>query len=340
MNNIKVSICVPVYGVEKYIEKCAVSLFEQTYQNIEYIFVNDCTPDNSISILNEVIEKYPKRKSNVRIITHKNNRGLAAARNTAVDAVNGEFLMHVDSDDWVETDIVEKCVNKQIETNSDIVSVDVIREWPKLKEHIVLPTFENPKDMTIKILRGTSFHSIYGHLIRTSLYKDNNIRLEEGLNMGEDYFIIPRLSYFARKIVNIHEFLYHYNSQNVNSYVNSFSIAEAEQSWEVSRSLKQFFYDKGKDYMDSIYIADADKISLYLRVCMRNHNATYYHAMCEKLKMIDKKYIKAVPLFSRILLYLKYKPLRILYFKVASSLRTYYRFKIIPLLVKYNIKYF
>lgn len=334
MNNIKVSICVPVYGVEKYIEKCAISLFEQTYPNIEYIFVNDNTPDKSIEILESVIERYPNRKPYVRIIAHEKNRGLAAARNTAVDAVTTEFLMHVDSDDWVENDIVEKCVNKQLEGNYDIVSVDIIKEYAKLSEHIILPNFINSKDMTIKLLNGKSFHSIYGHLIRTSLYNDNNIRLEEGLNMGEDYLIIPKLSYFANNVINLHEFLYHYNSQNINSYVNSFSISEAEQSWEVSKKLKQFFYDKGESYINSIYIADADRISLYLRVSLKKHNAAFYNAMCEKLNMIDKKYIKAVPLFSRILLYLKYKPLRIIYFKIASYFRSFYRFKIVPLLSK------
>ena len=58
----KVSLLIPVYGVEKYIEKCAVSLFEQTYEDIEYIFVDDCTPDNSMNVLSGVIERYPKRK--------------------------------------------------------------------------------------------------------------------------------------------------------------------------------------------------------------------------------------------------------------------------------------
>ena len=108
-----VSICIPIYGVEKYIERCAISLFEQTYQNIEYIFVDDCTPDKSVEILKSVIERYPNRKPYVRIIKHKKNRGLGSARNTAVDAAKGEFLMHVDSDDWIDNDCVRLCVEKQ-----------------------------------------------------------------------------------------------------------------------------------------------------------------------------------------------------------------------------------
>ena len=326
-----VSICVPVFGVEKYIERCAVSLFDQTYPNIKYIFVNDCTLDNSINILKSVIERYPERKPNVRIICHDENRGLAAARNTAVDAVTTEFLMHVDSDDWLETDIVEKCLNKQLENNYDIVSVDILREWLKLSEHIVLPNFKDSKDMTIKLLNGQSFHSIYGHLIRTSLYKDNNIRLEEGLNMGEDYYIIPRLAYFAKNVINLHDFLYHYNFQNENSYVSSFSIAKAEQAWNVSNSLKKFFHDKGEEYIDSILIADVNRIYIYLKDSIRNHNDSYYVAMCEALNNIDSKYIEKLPLFNRLFINIKYKPLRIIYLKIASFFKSFYRFNVLPM---------
>ena len=76
----KVSVLVPVYGVEKYIERCAVSLFEQTHRDMEYVFVNDCTPDRSISILRSVIERYPDRAPQVRIIDNEVNRGVGATR--------------------------------------------------------------------------------------------------------------------------------------------------------------------------------------------------------------------------------------------------------------------
>ena len=330
----KVSVCVPIYNVEKYIERCAISLFEQTYPNIEYIFVNDCALDSSINILKSVIERYPHKKSNVRIISHDRNRGLAAARNTAVKYVTSEFLMHVDSDDWVEKDIVEKCVRKQFETNCDIVSVDIKREWKKLSESIVLPDFKDNIDMTIKLLNTTSFHSIYGHLIRTSLYKDNNIEIEEGLNMGEDYFIIPRLSYCAHKVTNLHEFLYHYNFQNENSYVSSFSVFKAEQSWRVSNSLKEFFKDKGEIFMDSIIMADVNRIYVYIKSSLKNHNDVYYATMCKRLYEIDAKYIRAQPFSTRILFYLKYKPLRMIYLKIASCLKSFYRFNIVRLFEK------
>ena len=109
----KVSILVPVYGVEKYIEKCAVSLFEQSYEDIEYIFVNDCTPDRSIEVLRATIARYPQRQKQVVIIDHDVNRGLGAARHTATEwAATGELVMHVDSDDYLMPHAVVASVRK------------------------------------------------------------------------------------------------------------------------------------------------------------------------------------------------------------------------------------
>ena len=123
-----VSILVPIYNVDKYIERCMRSIFEQTYRDIEYIFVDDCATDNSIEILQNVIQEYPDRKEHIRIISHEKNRGLAAARNTSVNNCQTDFLMHVDSDDYLEKNAVELLVNKQKETNADIVSGCAFRE--------------------------------------------------------------------------------------------------------------------------------------------------------------------------------------------------------------------
>ena len=82
----KISVLVPIYGVADYIEECLVSLFEQTYQDLEYIFVDDCSPDNSLQILEGVILRYPERQQQVHVIHHEYNRGLGAARATALAA--------------------------------------------------------------------------------------------------------------------------------------------------------------------------------------------------------------------------------------------------------------
>ena len=108
----KVSILVPIYGVEQYIDRCARSLFEQTYPNLEYVFVNDCTKDRSVEVLRKVLEAYPEKGNAVKIVDHERNRGLAAARNTALAHATGEFVCLVDSDDWLELNALELLVNK------------------------------------------------------------------------------------------------------------------------------------------------------------------------------------------------------------------------------------
>ena len=97
----KVTIAVPVYGVESYIEKCAISLFEQTYSNLEILFINDNTPDKSIEIIKKTLEKYPHRKNQVRIFNQPVNKGCPTARNLAVQLASGEFIFHVDADDYI-----------------------------------------------------------------------------------------------------------------------------------------------------------------------------------------------------------------------------------------------
>lgn len=89
-------------------------MFEQTFEDIEYIFVNDCTPDNSIEVLSNVIKRYPNRQPQIRIINHEKNRGLASARNTGIDNANGDFVLHIDSDDYIEPNMVELLYSKAI----------------------------------------------------------------------------------------------------------------------------------------------------------------------------------------------------------------------------------
>ena len=119
------SVLIPIYQVERYIERCAISLFEQTLQEgIEFIFVDDCSGDNSLDILMETINKYPKRKPQVLVLRHSINRGLAASRQTALEKASGEYVLTVDSDDWLELDTCEILRGIALRTDSDIVMFD------------------------------------------------------------------------------------------------------------------------------------------------------------------------------------------------------------------------
>lgn len=249
-----VSVLVPVWNVEKYIERCARSIFEQTYDNLEIIFVDDYTPDNSIQIIEGLLKDYPKRAKQTQIIHHEHNRGLSAARNTAVDACNGEFLFHVDSDDWVELNAIELLLKKQQETNSDIVTGcayrhfnDIVQKWNIDGVNL------NRSDSILALLEKKISVSIWKRLIRTSLYKDNNIKCIEGVNMEEDFQVVVPLFYYSSEVAGITDFIYHYNRMNVNSYVYNFrrNISLQNQLLRSRMSVWDFINDKEPLFKDT-----------------------------------------------------------------------------------------
>ena len=115
----KVSVIVPFYKVEKYIEKCASSLLQQTLDDMEFIFVDDCGEDNSANILKKVIEQYPSR--DVKVVKMERNSGVSAARACGIEIAHGEYIGFCDSDDWMESDMYRTLYNEAIKVHADIV---------------------------------------------------------------------------------------------------------------------------------------------------------------------------------------------------------------------------
>lgn len=203
----KVSIIIPVYGVEKYIERCARSLFEQTYKNIEYIFVDDATPDNSITVLKRILEEYPDRKGSTVIVSHSFNKGLPAARNTGMQRAEGEYVFHCDSDDFLENNAIELLINKCIETNSDWVYCDFFLSFTHNERRLRLPEYNNASLSLRSLLAGEMKYNVWNKLIRRSLY--DGICFPEGRSMGEDMTIIKVVSN-ASSTAYVNKPLYHY----------------------------------------------------------------------------------------------------------------------------------
>jgi glycosyltransferase involved in cell wall biosynthesis len=110
--------------VEKFIGRCVESLMQQTIDGVEYIFVNDATPYKSMDVLRSVVERYPAKASQVKIVEHEHNKGLPAARNSGMAVATGEYLFHCDSDDYVEPDMLETLYSKALEAGADIVWSD------------------------------------------------------------------------------------------------------------------------------------------------------------------------------------------------------------------------
>lgn len=195
-----ISICVPVYNVAPYIERCVHSLMQQTYENLEYIFVNDCSTDHSVSILQKVITDYPNRIGQVKILRNDRNHGLAYTRRVSIEAAEGEYILCVDSDDYLDRDATEK-LYQSCSSNCDIVIGTAYGEKRELSGNSNL----------LQALLEDELCHIWGNLIKRSLFLEPFVLyVPEGLNYMEDRTQMLYLCGAAKKYNVLTEPIYHY----------------------------------------------------------------------------------------------------------------------------------
>lgn len=206
----KVSVIVPIYNVEKYIERCLRSLFEQTLYDIEYIFVNDCTPDNSMIILEKVLKEYPNRIKQVKIINHEQNQGQAGARTSGMKAMTGEYMIHCDPDDWVELNMYELLYDTALKEKADIVWCDY---FISNNNKEVLSDQSNISDNIELIKRYLCdfqfMASLCNRLINTRIIKNNDI-IYPISSILEDLVLVTQFTFQSKKNIYLNKSLYHY----------------------------------------------------------------------------------------------------------------------------------
>ena len=219
MDKYRISLIVPIYGVEKYIAKFAVSALDQTYQDLQFIFVNDGTKDSSMEILRELISRrYTHLESRI-VIIDKENGGLPSARKAGLDVAEGEYVLFADSDDWMETDAVEKVMAKADETHADIIYFDLIKEYgnrtsyKREREY----TGATKDDFIVNMFNYKSFGYTVTKCFKRSLYTDNVIYFPK-LGMHEDIYLMSQIIFHAKSLVHIPEALYHYRKDNPDSF--------------------------------------------------------------------------------------------------------------------------
>lgn len=264
-----VSVIVPIYNVSKYIERCVRSLMEQTCSDIEYIFVNDATPDDSITILERVLEDYPQRRVNVKILHNIQNQGLAKSRFIGMDKATGEYVLHCDSDDWVERNMVQTMLEAALAHEADMVCCEAVKETPSGKSYYKYAYDEETRENGLLALNLTEIHvAVWNKLIRRALLLEHSIRNYEGINMGEDSALTVRLRYFSRKTIIVHQPLYHYNRLNQDSMVARINENGIQQRICLAKHIEEFFASIGKEeqYRRVINCYKFDSKQLYLRV--------------------------------------------------------------------------
>lgn len=242
----KISVIIPVFKVEKFIERCARSLFEQTLLELEYIFVNDNTPDTSVQILKSVLKEYPQRSSQVRIIELDQNMGVAFVRNLGLSYATGDYIIQFDSDDWAESTQMEELYVNAVNTDSDLLWSDFFVNYAdnELHQHYRTQYLDNDTESCIKALLNGNLHgATWNKLIKRSFCVTNNIRFPQGITMCEDLVFIICCLLKTPKINYLPKAHYHY-VQHANSITQKRTLESFESEFKVVDILSELLIDE------------------------------------------------------------------------------------------------
>lgn len=253
-----ISIIVPVYNVEQYIEKCIESIIIQTYENIEIILVNDGSIDKS----KEICESWKEKDERV-ILINKKNGGVSSARNAGLELAKGEFIMFVDSDDCIKKDLCEVLISHMDDQCDLIASCITIKNkgifGNGIKRNILIAKQwgDDFKDLFQANLLNVSYAKLYRKLTIDEL------RFPEGISLGED--LLFNLNFFkkSKKLLFITYSGYFYNIQNANSIMHSFHEKDYEQKKCLHKALSDFIIEMNIDrtcvkIIDNAFIDDAE----------------------------------------------------------------------------------
>ena len=248
---VKCSIIFCTFNSAAFLDKGLHSLLSQTLDDLEIIIVDDGSTDNTIYKIKEVLNHYPQRNNQVKLIIHTKNLGIAAARTSGIQAATGEYLIHMDSDDFIEPEMYELMYKKAKEGDYDIVACDYYFE-SKNKKIIISKNYESTPHECLKIINNKEnclTGTLWDKMVKTRIYKEYNILPFKQIDYNEDLNCFIRILYYSQSITVIRKPLYHHIKRE-NSVMDIDKVSNNEY-WEMRRKsldfLGKFFENKNQD---------------------------------------------------------------------------------------------
>lgn len=297
----KVSVIVPVYNAELYVERAIISLMEQTLNDVQFIIIDDGSKDHSLSIIKQVISRYPTRQEQVVLIS-RDNCGVAATRAQGMELAAGDYVIHFDSDDWAENDWLETLYNKAVSSDADVTICDFFVECLNktfvANEHVS----SSGQNCVKRLLVGDISNSSCNKLVRANLFREHEITFHSKYDMGEDFFVTFLVFMNAKKVVHINKPLYHYNRLNENSLTKSYSIKALDDLVSIVE-------------LTELYLNKANAIELYaneldvFKLGVKLQFALHFHNDIERIKLAFYLY----PDTNRLIFRSKFRTLKLVY---------------------------
>lgn len=285
---IKLSIIIPVYNVERYLEKCLRSCLSQDIPHNEYeiIVVNDGSPDGSLAIAERIAES----ATNITIITQENG-GLSVARNTGMSVAKGDYIWFVDSDDWIETNCLKQLTDALYNEQLDAMVINGVKVIDNKETKIKAKEYEGCiftglEYLNKAIINCAAVKTIY----KRTILKENNISFLSGI-YHEDAEFTPR-AYYTIKRVKVTNCYYYYNRLNPNSITQTANPKKGFDLLTVALSLYNYKQDKAKEYKKIYdkYIASVINQSLSNTVSMNNDTLNIYISKITQIKYLFKSF--------------------------------------------------
>ena len=224
-----ISVIIPVYNASDNLKKCMDSLSGQKYRNLELLFIDDCSTDDSVAVIQRFMKDPVNADLRIKFLQHSHNRGVATARNTGLDHATGEYIYYVDADDYIAEDALQLMHDEMKQSNADIVGCEWFLSFSKNERYMVQPQVTNGKELFVKMCRGVMRWNLWLFLVRRSLYEVNDIRFTEGMNMGEDMMVMMRLALCSGKVSILKMPLYHYIQTKTDSLTKNWAKAYFEE---------------------------------------------------------------------------------------------------------------
>lgn len=270
----KISVIIPVYNTEKYLEKCLDSIINQTYQDFEIVIINDGSIDNSQNIIEKYLDKYQNK---IKCI-NKENGGLSSTRNYGIEVARGDYIIFVDSDDYIKKDLFEQLL-PYIQKDIDLVKYKLIKVSEEYKEleRVDGPSFDEvtgEEGFNKLVFNDVLLEPACLYLYKRDIFIKNNLRFLEN-TYHEDFGLVPIILLYTNSIVSINFYGYYYLQAN-----NSITRNE-----DYTKTIKRandllIHYDNMKKAIENLNIKQKTKENMYLY---------YTNAIFDNLKKLQKK---------------------------------------------------
>jgi glycosyltransferase involved in cell wall biosynthesis len=327
-------VIIPVFNVEKYLRRCLDSVLSQTFTDFEIILVDDCSPDASPRIC----EEYAQKDNRIKVIHNPQNKGSSLTRKVGLDEARGDYILFVDSDDWIESNMLELLYNKAIDDDLDMVYCGIYRNTDTEQSILDFPFLDDKIEMIKEIVTGKEFSTVvWNKLVKHEIL---NKIIFPAANHGEDVQISVQTIHYARKIGYVKKNLCHYY-HNANSITNDSSrlLQSYADHYKISVWVINFLSD---NYRACFNIFEPDlsarinsiKLPFVLEKSIRNTSKLHELYPASNKNIFNVTW--GEPLDNKILLYLTAKHFGLLAYPAAAFIRLV--MKIYRLLVPKNIR--